>query len=560
MGSRVELFAQIRRDARVEELGIRALARKYKVGRDTVRQALASAEPPKRKTPVRESPKLGPFKPVVDEMLRADLDAPRKQRHTALRIFNRLADEHDATDLSYSTVRDYVRVRKAEILAEAGKQAEEAFVPQEHAPGAEAEVDFGDVYVMLGGVQTRCHVFAFRMSKSGKAIHRVYANQSQEAFLEGHIEAFDVIGGVPVRHIRYDNLKSAVTSVVFGRGRGRVENDRWVLFRSHYGFDPFYCQPGKEGAHEKGGVEGEIGRFRRTWLTPMPDVATLAELNDYIRRCEARDDHRRISGRLQTVAQDFETERPHLAPLPGDRFDPGLVLHPRVDRSSLITVRSAKYSVPVRLIGRKVRVSLRAAELIVFEGRSVATRHERVTTRNGQSINLDHYLEVLRYKPGAFPGSTALAQARASGAFTAAHEAFWQQARRVDGDAAGTRSLIEVLLLHRSMSTADVIAGIEAALSVGAVSADVVAVEARLHAVGGGPESGRHTGNQATALGHRVVSLTQRRLADPATVIAGLPPDTRPLPDVAAYDELLKRRPAPTNPGVSDGLEGTTGP
>ncbi|BDE16852.1 transposase (plasmid) [Mycobacterium sp. 20KCMC460] len=520
----MELFAQIRRDARVEGLGIRALARKYKVGRDTVRHALANPEPPRRKTPVRESPKLGPLKPAIDAMLRTDLDAPRKQRHTATRICNRLADEHGVEDVSYSSVRDYVRVRRAEIIAESGKQAQEAFVPQEHPPGAEAEVDFGEVHVILAGVRTRCYMFVFRMSMSGKAVHRVYATQSQEAFLEGHIEAFDVIGGIPVRHIRYDNLKSAVTSVVFGRGRGRVENDRWVLFRSFYGFDPFYCQPGVKGAHEKGGVEGEIGRFRRTWLTPMPEVDSLSELNDYIRRCEAREDHRRVTGRLHTVGQDFQTEREHLAALPAERFDPGLVLHPRVDRSALITARSAKYSVPARLIGRKVRVSLRASELVVFDGRTIAARHERVTTRNGQSINLDHYLEVLHCKPGALPGSTALAQARAAGTFTAAHEAFWQQARRVDGDAGGTRSLIDVLLLHRSMRATDVIAGIHAALSVGAVSADVVAVEARLHAAGGGLESDRHAGNHANTVDYRVVSLTQRRLADPATVIAGLPP------------------------------------
>jgi transposase len=555
MGSRVELFAQIRRDARVEKLGIRALARKYKVGRDTVRQALANAKPPPRKTPVRESPKLGPVKATIDEMLRTDLDAPRKQRHTATRIFNRLIDEHEATGVSYSSVRDYVRVRRAEILADAGKQAEEAFVPQEHAPGAEAEVDFGDVYVMLAGVKTRCHMFAFRLSRSGKAIHRVYSTESQEAFLEGHIEAFDVIGGIPTRHIRYDNLTSAVKSVLFGRGRSRVENDRWVLFRSHYGFDTFYCQPGEKGAHEKGGVEGEVGRFRRTWLTPMPVVNTLAELNDKIRSWDSRDDHRRIATRLQTVGQVFETERPRLNPLPAEWFDPGLVLYPRVDRSSLISVRTAKYSVPVRLIGRKVRVSLRASEVIVFDGRIIAARHERVVARGGQSIDLDHYLEVLRIKPGAFPGSTALARARESGAFTASHEAFWQHARRIDGDATGTRVLIDVLLLHRSMRAVDVIAGIEAALSVGAISVDVVAVEARLHAGGG---SDRHPSEQAPVHERRVVSLTQRRLAtDAAAVIAGLPLDTRPAPDVAAYDELLTRRPA--TPPPADGMEGTTG-
>jgi len=157
-------------------------------------------------------------------------------------------------------------------------------------------------------------------------------------------------------------------------------------------------------------------------------------------------------------------------------------------------------------------------------------------------VQLDHYLEVLKIKPGAFPGSSALAAARAAGTFTSAHEAFWAAARRVNGDAAGTRELIDVLLLHRSMTEADVVAGITAALQVGAVSADVVALEARRHAGTSGANPHRHPPAHTVAPEHRVVSLTQRRLADPAAVIAGLPADTRPLPSVGAYDELLPRR------------------
>lgn len=554
MGSRVDLFARIRRDARVEGLGIRALARKHGVGRDTVRTALSQADPPPRKVPVRSSPKLDPFKGAIDEMLRQDLDAPRKQRQTATRVLARLADEHGATELSYSTVRDYVRIRRAQIDVEAGRRVE-VFIPQEHAPAEEAEVDFGEVWVILAGVKTKCHMFTFRLSHSGKAVHRVYSTQSQEAFLEGHIDAFEEIGGIPTKHIRYDNLTAAVQTVLYGKGRNRVENDRWVLFRSHYGFDSFYCQPGVDGAHEKGGVEGEVGRFRRTWLSPMPEVDTLAELNERIREYDARDSDRRVNTRIRTVGQDFADEQPLLRALPFERFDPGLVLHPRVDRSSLITVRMAKYSVPARLIGRQVRVSLRASEVVVFDGGDEATRHERVVARGGESINLDHYLEVLRHKPGALPGSTALARARATGVFTPAHEAFWQEARMVGGDSVGTRALIDVLLLHRSMRPADVVAGIRAALTVGAVSADVVAVEARLYA--GGSGSDRHRGEHDRDDGQRVVSLTQRLLADPAAAIAGLPPDRRPLPSMAQYDELLTRRAA--SMPATDTREGTTG-
>jgi transposase len=544
MESRVDLFARIRRDARVEGLSVRALAARHGVHRRTVRQALESATPPERKLRQGVSWRLEPFKTAIDAMLIEDTTAPRKQRHTARRILARLVEEHGAKELSYSTVRDYVRVRRAQIDVQAGRRVE-VFVPQEHAPGAEAEVDFGELWVLLNGVKTKCHMFVFRLSHSGKAIHRIYPTQAQEAFLEGHIEAFNEIGGVPVRHIRYDNLTSAVTAVVFGQGRQRQENERWVLFRSHYGFDAFYCQPGIAGAHEKGGVEGEVGWFRRNRLSPMPVVESLDELNDRIRVWEAQDERRRINDRIHTIGQDFETEQPFLAPLPAEEFDPGLVLTPRVDRSSMITVRMVKYSVPARLIGRKVRVSLRASEVVVFDARAVVARHQRVAARSGQSVQLDHYLEVLKTKPGALPGSTALARARESGAFTSAHEAFWAASRRVNGDSAGTRELIDVLLLHRSMDSGDIQAGITAALGVGAVSADVVAVEARREASissRGGAGSDRPPGAQGELKVQRVVSLTQRRLTDPAAVIAGLPADRRPLPSINAYDELLAKR------------------
>lgn len=539
MESRVEKFAQIRRDARVEGLSIRELARRHGVGRETVRQALRQAEPPTKRPRVRSAPRLDQFKPVIDQMLTVDLTAPRKQRHTARRVFARLADEHGATELSYSTVRNYVRIRGAEINAAAGRLAD-AFVPQEHAPGAEAEVDFGDVYVMLAGARTKCQLFAFRLSHSGKAVHRIYPTSGQEAFLEGHIAAFETIGGIPTTQIKYDNLTDAVTAVIFGTGRRRTENSRWVLFRSHDGFDAFYCLPGIDGAHEKGGIEGEVGRFRRNRLSPMPVVDSLAELNEKVIAWDEADDARRIDSRIRTVGQDFETERPRLAPLPFDRFEPGLSLTPRVDRSSLITVRMAKYSVPARMIGRPVRVSLRASEVIIFDGRTEIARHPRVVAVRGQSVHLDHYLEVLQHKPGALNGSTALAHARKAGTFTAAHDALWAAARKTDGDAGGTKALIDVLLLHRSMNADDIEAGIRAALTVGAVTADVVAVEARLRAARGGSDWDRPRLALDRGPERRVVSLTQRRLADPAAFIAGLPPDTRPLPTLEVYDQLLK--------------------
>jgi len=535
----VELFEAIRRDHRREELSIRELAARHGVHRRTVRQALESAQPPPRKAPERAAPKLELIAPLIDMMLRVDLDAPRKQQHTARRVLARLVSEHGVHEVSYWTVRDYVARRRPEIAAENGRLLDTAFVPQSHAPGAEGEVDFADLWVDLAGVRTKVLMFTLRLSSSGKAVHRAFGTQGQEAFLAGHLEAFAVLGGVPTVHVRYDNLKSAVSRVLFGRSR--IESDRWVQFRSHYGFDAFYCQPGIKGAHEKGGVEGEGGRFRRTHLVPVPKVASIAELNARLAAHDAADDHRRIANRVATVGEDFALEQPLLRPLPVEAFEAGLTLTPRVDRHARVTVRQCHYSVPARLVGRQVRVLLRADELVVFDGRSEVARHERSTVRGSATLVLDHYLEVLVRKPGALPGATALVQAR-----------------KAHGDADGTRELVEVLLLHRHLTAADVIVGLTAALTVGAVRADVVAVEARrvadqrpidLTAPATSPSE------QLRERGAVVASLTERRLADPTAVIAGLPPDARPLPSVTAYDELLHRRttrtpPIPAGPGA----------
>lgn len=525
----MELFAAIRHDRRVEELSIRELADKHHVHRRTVRQALASALPPPRKTPQRSAPKLDGFKSAIDGMLRADLDAPRKQRHTARRILARLVDEHAANDLSYSTVRDYVARRRPEIAAEAGRSVQEAFVPQTHAPGAEAEVDFADLWVVLRGVKTKVFLFTMRLSASGKAAHRAFPTQGQEAFLEGHVYALGRFGGVPTRHVRYDNLKAAVSRVLFGRDR--EESQRWVAFRSHYGFDAFYCHPGIDGAHEKGGVEGEGGRFRRTHCVPMPAVDSMEELNQLLAKADARDDHRRIAHRLITVGADFAAEQQHLAPLPTEVFATWLTVTPRVDRYGRVMVRQCQYSVPARFIGRRLRVHLAASTVTVFDAATIVALHERSTRRGDQVLLLDHYLEVLARKPGALPGATALAQARTAGTFTPAHDAFWAAARKALGDGAGTRALIQVLLLHRHLPAEQVLAGINAALSVGSINPDVVAVEARKHAQNGSPA----TPPMSTSVAGGVVSLTERRLVEQA----GLPGDDRPLPSVAAYDQLL---------------------
>ena len=137
-----------------------------------------------------------------------------------------------------------------------------------------------------------------------------------------------MLGGVPTGKIRYDNLKAAVASVI-GFSRQRVEADRWTAVRSHYGIEAFYCQPGIQGAHEKGGVEGQIGWFRRNHLVPIPEVDSLAELNAMVDAWDEADDARRIGSRARTVGEHFATEQPLLAPLPTEPFETGRWFTPR---------------------------------------------------------------------------------------------------------------------------------------------------------------------------------------------------------------------------------------
>ena len=297
MRSRVEIFEAIRRDSRAG-VSVRQLAERHQVHRRTVRQALASAIPPPRKAYARRArPAIDPWAQVIDGWLVADREVPRKQRHTARRVWQRLVAEHGAV-LAEVTVSRYVARRRAEL----GLDRVEVMVPQAHLPGAEAEVGFGEFYATVAGTLMKLWMFVLRLSYSGRAFHVAFVTQAQEAFFEGHVLAFAHFGAIPAR-IRYDNLKPAVIRVL--RGRDRVESERFIALRSHYGFDSFFCIPGKDGAHEKGGVEGEIGRFRRRHLVPVPDVASLAELNQLIAAGDLADGTRVITGRPVTITAAF---------------------------------------------------------------------------------------------------------------------------------------------------------------------------------------------------------------------------------------------------------------
>jgi hypothetical protein len=260
-------------------------------------------------------------------------------------------------------------------------------------------------------------------------------------------------------------------------------------------------------------VEGEIGRFRRRHLVPVPAVASLAALNELITDADTADDERVITGRPVTVGAAFTAESALLMPLPAEAFDAARLLEARVDSRARVSVRQCFYSVPARYAGRRLPVRLTARTVEVLDGPRLVARHERAAGKYAEILILDHYLEVLKTKPGGLPGATALAQARASGAFTASHQAYWDAARRARGDAAGTRALIEVLLAHRRLPAAALTAAMDRAVTAGCLDPQVVLIDAR-----------RGTSHVAAVI-----------------PIGALARYDRPPPVLTGYDQLLTR-------------------
>ena len=460
MGSRMETFEQIRRDRDREGLSVRALALRHGVHRRAVRQALASPVPPSKRPPAsRPAPALGSYHALIDAWLEADREAPRKQRHTARRIWQRLTEEQGAK-ISERQVRRYVHARRR-ALGDLG----EAFVPQHHEPGKQAEVDWGEAWATIAAQRVKVHLFQLRLCHSGAAFAVAFLNETQQAFLEAHAEAFEFLGGVP-ELIRYDNLSSAVKKVL--KGRRRIESDRFIALRSHYLFESQFTIVGLDGAHEKGGIENEVGRFRRRHLVPVPNVKSLSELNAHLREgCEA-DLRRRIQGRQRTVGEALAAERPSLRALPFEPAPTAEEATPRVDAKSMVTVRQNRYSVPVSLVGQRVLAKIGARTITLSHGGELLATHDRIPGRFGVSAQLDHYLDLLVQKPGALAGSLALHQERRRGHWPECLDELWGKLTERYGPSEAARQMVDVLLLAREHSPARLELAVRGALAAGA--------------------------------------------------------------------------------------------
>jgi transposase len=429
-----------------------------------VRQALANAVPPERKQPVRRKPALDPVMDFIDAILVADEQAPRKQRHTARRIWQRIRREQADASVSEATVRRYVRGRKREL----GQVRRETFIPQVYDWGGEAQVDWYEAMSEIAGEMRKVYGFSMRSMASGGAFHVAYYHATQQAFLEAHELAFVYFGGV-FKLLRYDNLKSAVKKIL--RGHQREETDRLIAFRSHWGFQTDFCNPAR--GNEKGGVEGEVGYFRRNHLVPVPRVRDLAELNALLLSGCHQDQQRSIAGKAMKVGAAMEIEREHLIPLATEGFELAETSFPTVDGKGCVKVRTNWYSTPVKP-GTRVRARLLPAYVEIWHERDQVARHERSFGRYEQVLDLEHYLDVLERKPGAFAGSRPLQQWRERGRWPQSFDRLWQSLERREGKQRGTRTMIELLLEGSKHGWEQLKAAVEKALSLGCTDAAAV--------------------------------------------------------------------------------------
>ena len=390
----VEMYAAVRRFVFVEGRSRREAAKFFGVSRTTIDKMCAYSAPPgyRRKAPPKR-PKLDPFVLVIDAILKADTEAPRKQRHTARRIYERLRDEHGFTG-GITIVTDYVR--------EARHRTSEKFVPLVHPPG-QAQVDFGEAIAVIGGVRRKIHVFFMDLPHSDAPFIKAYPAETTEAFLDGHVSAFAFFGGVPLS-ILYDNTKLAVAKICGDGTRKRTQAFTGLV--SHYLFRDRFGRPGK--GNDKGKVEGLVKNGRRRFLTPVPVAASFDELNARLEAACLKDQDRKAGRHSETIGERLLDDLSAFRPLPSGTFEPCEMRTARVSSTSLVRYRGNDYSVPTTHGHRNVVVKGFVDEVVILAGSEEIARHPRSYEHGAFVYDPLHYLALIEKKPGALDQAAPL--------------------------------------------------------------------------------------------------------------------------------------------------------
>lgn len=338
-----------------------------------------------RQKPVRR-PKLDPWQGVIDAILEDDKQRPRKQRYTAKRIFERLRAEHSYTG-GYTIVKAYVRSSKI--------GGQEMFVPLAHAP-SEAQADFGEALVVITGIERKAHFMAFDLPHSDDCFVQAFPAETTEAFLEGHVRAFEYFGGVPTR-ILYDNTTLAVARIL---GDGERQKTRaFSELQSHYLFAEKFGRPAK--VNDKGKVENLVGCTRRNFMVPIPRAASWEAPNLQLANdCRARR-AQRLRGHAETIGERVERDRAAMLRLPAVRYEACEKVTARVSSISLVRYRTNDYSVPTQFGHRQVLVKGYVHRVVIACGSEVVAEHERSYERETAVYDPLHYLALLERKSRA---------------------------------------------------------------------------------------------------------------------------------------------------------------
>jgi len=451
----MDQWADIRRRVLIDGESKRSVQRRYQIHWKTLQKILNQSEPPGyRQSKPRAKKKLGPFLPVIEEILRQDQQAPPKQRHTAKRIFERLRQEHGYAG-GLTVVKEAVHAWR--------QQHAEAFVPLAHPPG-EAQVDFGHAEVTLDGVPTPVALFVMTLPYSDALFCCAFPRECTEAFLEGHCRAFDFFGGVP-RRISYDNSKVAIAKITGSRTREVTRE--FQRLRSHFLFAAHFCLVRR--ANEKGHVENLVGYARRNFLVPVPAVPAFEALNADLRaRCQ-EDLRRRVRGKPTGKADLLADEAAALLPLPGQAFEARRVEVAKATSLSLVRFDGNDYSVPTDHAHQAVTVVGGIDEVRLVVGSRVVARHRRCWGKEQTCFDPVHYLALLERKPGALDFARPLDGWQLP-------DCFGVLRRRLEGElqGQGTREFIKVLRLLEGAAVPQLAQAIEHALAIGATGADAV--------------------------------------------------------------------------------------
>jgi transposase len=451
----VEVYARVRRAVQVDGMSIRRAAREFGLSRKTIRKMMQFSLPPgyERKKPV-ERPKLGPWLGIIDQILVTDESEPKKQRHTAKRIWDRLKAEHGFGG-GYTVVKDYVRQTRL--------RHKEVFVPLAHPPG-DAQADFGEALVGIGGVEQKAHFVCFDLPHSDDCWVMAFPAENTEAFLEGHNQAFAYFGGVP-RTMLYDNTAIAVKQIT-GDGE-RQPTEAFSRLQSHYLFAAKFGRPGK--GNDKGNVEGLVGYARRNFMVPVPRVSSWEERNAHLReQCRKRREQK-LRGHQETIAERFQRDRERLLPLPAAPLEACQQRTTRVSSQALVRYETNDYSVPVEYGHRQVLVKAFVWDVVICCSSEVIARHRRSYDREEMIFDPLHYLALLEQK------TNALDQAAPLQGWQLPAE-FLEMRRQMEGRLGkrGRREYVQVLRLLETFSIPEVAAGVRQALQLRAIAFDAV--------------------------------------------------------------------------------------